>query len=106
MKYENVRGARIPALGFGTFRMKEEECTQAVANALKIGYRHLDTAEIYENEKAVGKGIATSGIDRGELFITTKAWMDDLSPDGVRKSLEQSLRDLGRVLVPDKVAQS
>jgi len=94
MKYENVRGARIPALGFGTFRMKGEECAQAVENAIKVGYRHLDTAEIYENEKAVGEGIKAAGIGRGELFITTKAWMDDMSPDGVRRSLEQSLRDL------------
>jgi len=95
MKYEEVRGARIPALGFGTFRMKDAECTQAVENALKIGYRHLDTAEIYENEKAVGKGIRSSGVAREDLFITTKAWMEDLSPNGVRKSLDQSLRDLG-----------
>jgi len=95
MKVESVRGANVPALGFGTFRMKDAECTQAVENALKVGYRHLDTAEIYENEKAVGDGIASSGIARSELFITTKAWMDDLSPDGVRKSLDQSLRDLG-----------
>jgi len=95
MKYENVGGARIPALGFGTFRMKGAECTQAVENALKIGYRHLDTAEIYENEKAVGDGIRSVGIARKDLFITTKAWMDDLSPDGVRKSLNKSLRDIG-----------
>jgi len=95
MKYEQVHGARIPALGFGTFRMKGDECKQAVENAIKIGYRHLDTAEIYENEKAVGEGIAASGISREELFITTKAWMDDMSPDGLRKSLDQSLRDLG-----------
>jgi len=95
MKYEQVHGARIPALGFGTFRMKDDECRQAVENAIKIGYRHLDTAEIYENEKAVGEGIAASGIAREELFITTKAWMDDMSPDGLRRSLDQSLRDLG-----------
>jgi len=95
MKYENARGAKIPALGFGTFRMKGDECTQAVENALKVGYRHLDTAEIYENEKAVGDGIRAVGIDRKDLFITTKAWMDDMSPNGLRKSLAQSLRDLG-----------
>jgi diketogulonate reductase-like aldo/keto reductase len=95
MKYEQVQGARVPALGFGTFRMKGEECAKAVENAIKVGFRHLDTAEIYENEKAVGDGIRASGIDRSELFITTKAWMDDMSPDGLRKSLDQSLRDLG-----------
>jgi len=95
MKYEKVTGAQIPALGFGTFRMKDDECAKAVENALKIGYRHLDTAEIYENEKAVGDGIKAVGLPRDELFITTKAWMDDLSPDGVRKSLDQSLKDMG-----------
>ena len=94
MKYEEVHGARIPALGFGTFRMKEDVCSQAVENAIKIGYRHLDTAEIYENEKFVGAGIQAGGIDRRDLFITTKAWMADLSPDGVRKNLDQTLRDL------------
>jgi len=95
MKIETVQGAKVPALGFGTFRMKGAECTQAVVNALKVGYRHLDTAEIYENEKAVGDGIQAGGIARTDLFITTKAWMDDMSPDRLRKSLDQSLRDLG-----------
>ena len=73
MKIEKVQGANVPALGFGTFRMKEAECTQAVENALKIGYRHLDTTEIYESEKAVGDGIRAGGIARSELFITIKA---------------------------------
>jgi len=94
MKFENVQGASVPALGFGTFRMKDDECAQAVENALKIGYRHLDTAEIYENEQAVGEGIKAGGLRREELFITTKAWMDDMSPEGLRKSLDQSLRDM------------
>ena len=94
MIYVQAHGATIPALGFGTFRMKGEECAQAVENAIGVGYRHLDTAEIYENEEAVGQGIASSGIDRGQLFITTKAWMDDLSPSGVRKSLDGSLSKL------------
>ena len=95
MKIETVHRANVPALGFGTFRMKGAECSQAVENALRIGYRHLDTAEIYENEKAVGDGIRAGGIAREDLFITTKAWMDDMSPDALRKSLDQSLRDLG-----------
>ncbi len=94
MKYEEIQGTRIPALGFGTFRMRGAECTQAVEAALEIGYRHLDTARIYNNEEAVGEGIRASGVPRKNLFITSKAWMDDLSPDGVRKSLEQSLEDL------------
>jgi len=87
-------GAHVPALGFGTFRMAGEECSRAVSHALRVGYRHLDTAEIYENEDAVAAGIREAGIDRAELFLTTKAWMQDLSPAGVRKSLDGSLRRL------------
>jgi 2,5-diketo-D-gluconate reductase B len=87
-------GVRVPALGFGTFRMKGEECTQAVENALEIGFRHLDTAEIYENEAAVGQAIAASSVARRDLFITTKAWMEDMSPTGLRKSLDGSLKGL------------
>jgi len=94
MEYVEVQGARVPALGFGTFRMKGSECAQAVEHAIQAGYRHIDTAEIYENEESVGEGIRAAGVRREELFITTKAWMDDLSPSGVRKSLEGSLRRL------------
>jgi 2,5-diketo-D-gluconate reductase B len=94
MIYEELHGVRVPVLGFGTFRMSAEECAKAVENAIAVGYRHLDTAVIYENEEAVAEGIAASGIDRDELFITTKAWMDDLSPAGVRTSLDGSLKRL------------
>jgi 2,5-diketo-D-gluconate reductase B len=94
MIYAEMQGAKIPVLGFGTFRMGAEECAKAVENALAVGFRHLDTAVIYENEEAVADGIAASGIGRGDLFITTKAWMDDLSPDGVRTSLDGSLKRL------------
>ena len=91
MEYVEVQGARVPALGFGTFRMTGSECAQAVEQAIQTGYRHIDTAEIYENEKSVGEGIRAAGVRREELFITTKAWIDDLSRSGVRKSLEGSL---------------
>ncbi len=94
MKYVDANGIKIPALGFGTFRLKGDACASAVTDALKIGYRHLDTAEIYENEADVGRGIQESGVPRGELFLTTKAWMDDLSEDGVARSLDGSLRAL------------
>jgi len=94
MEYIEVDGGRVPKIGFGTFRMKGDECAEAVSNALAVGYRHLDTAEIYGNEEAIAEGIRNAGVERSELFITTKAWMDDLSADGVRKSLEGSLRRL------------
>jgi len=94
MEFIGLEGEAVPVLGFGTFRMKGDECAEAVGRALAAGYRHLDTAEIYGNEEAVARGIRSAGIDRSELYITTKAWMDDLSPTGVTKSLEGSLRRL------------
>ena len=94
MEFIGIEGGKVPALGFGTFRMKGDECAEAVGRAISVGYRHLDTAEIYENEEAVARGIRDAGVDRTDLFITTKAWMDDLSSDGVAKSLEGSLRRL------------
>lgn len=95
MEFVHAQGVAIPALGFGTFRMIGEACARAVYTALRVGYRHIDTAEVYDNESAVGEGITASGIAREELFLTTKAWRDDLSPAGIRQSLEASLRRLG-----------
>ncbi|MEW5826085.1 MAG: aldo/keto reductase [Candidatus Bipolaricaulota bacterium] len=94
MIFVTSHGVSVPALGFGTFRMKGDECARAVANAIRAGFRHLDTAEIYENEAAVADGIAAAGVPRKDLFITTKAWMDDMSPAGLRKSLDASLKAL------------
>jgi 2,5-diketo-D-gluconate reductase B len=94
MIFVTSHGVSVPALGYGTFRMKGEECTRAVECAIRVGFRHLDTAEIYENEAAVGEGIAAAGAPRKDLFITTKAWMDDMSPAGLRKSLDASLKAL------------
>lgn len=70
----------MPALGLGTWPMRGAECEAAVESALGLGYRHIDTAEMYGNEDAVGAGIAASGIPRGEIFLTTKIWYD--KPDG------------------------
>lgn len=94
MDYIRVQSTMVPALGFGTFRMKDDECAEAVRAAIGAGYRHLDTAEIYGNEVAVARGIRDAAVARSELFITTKAWMEDLSPVGVERSLEGSLRRL------------
>jgi 2,5-diketo-D-gluconate reductase B len=94
MIFAKSHGFSVPALGFGTFRMKGDECARAVESALHVGFRHLDTAEIYDNEAAVAQGVAAAGIARGDLFITTKAWMDDMSPAGLRKSLDASLKAL------------
>lgn len=85
----------IPQLGFGTWMMKEEtECKNAVKAALKAGYRHFDTAQIYENEQFIGQALAESGIPRQELFITTKIWNENMYWDDVELSFEESLKKL------------
>jgi 2,5-diketo-D-gluconate reductase B len=86
---------RIPRLGLGTWPMRGAEAQQAVEGALAMGYRHLDTAAMYGNEEAVGAGIATSGLRRGEVFVTTKVWWTELAPDALRASAESSLKRLG-----------
>ena len=90
-----VQGTRVPRLGFGTWQIEGGECVEAVRDALEIGYRHLDTARAYGNEREVGAGLARSGVPREDVFLTTKVWMDDAAPDRVRPSAEASLRDLG-----------
>ncbi|MBL1224552.1 aldo/keto reductase [Enterococcus sp. BWR-S5] len=89
-------GVEVPVLGFGTFQITDpEEAKQAVMDAIQAGYRHIDTAQSYQNEKAVGQGIAASGIDRNELFITTKIWVENVSYEGVKESFQRSLTRLG-----------
>jgi len=86
-------GAQIPALGFGTWQDKDEQ-EDAVAIALKVGYRHIDTARVYGTEPAVARGIKKSGVPREEIFITTKLWNNSHHPDDVEKALDASLKDL------------
>ncbi|WP_024459697.1 2,5-didehydrogluconate reductase DkgB [Marinimicrobium sp. LS-A18] len=85
----------IPAIGLGTFRLKDQEVKDAVKSALDLGYRHIDTAQFYDNEEAVGEAIHESGIPRHELFITTKVWHDFLDGDKPVESLKESLQKLG-----------
>jgi 2,5-diketo-D-gluconate reductase B len=94
MAYVNVRGRTIPAIGLGTWRMTGKECTNAVASALDIGYRHIDTAQMYDNEGDVGLGIRQSGVDRGDVWLTTKLWPDSLSASGVHAGIDASLSRL------------
>jgi 2,5-diketo-D-gluconate reductase B len=86
---------RVPKLGFGTWRLSGRDCSDGVADALAAGYRHVDTAAVYGNEEDVGQGLRSSGVDRGDVFLATKVWPDDLAPERVRGSLERSLRALG-----------
>ncbi|MBC2183667.1 aldo/keto reductase [Listeria sp. FSL L7-0233] len=89
-------GVEVPILGFGTYQITDAtEAEQAVKDAIAAGYRHIDTAQSYMNEEAVGRGIAASGVDRKELFITTKIWVENISYKGVMSSFDRSLKRLG-----------
>ena len=83
MEILTQHGLRMPNLGFGTWTMTGAECEAAVKQALELGYRHLDTAERYENEDAVGAGLAASGVARGDVHLTTKVWWDHLAPQAM-----------------------
>lgn len=87
-------GLSLPRLGLGTWPMKGDECRAAVASALELGYRHIDTAAAYENETEVGIAIEQSAVPRDDIHITTKIWWDQLAPDAMRASAENSLSRL------------
>jgi diketogulonate reductase-like aldo/keto reductase len=87
-------GVRVPALGFGTFELDPEEVERTVPVALDVGYRHIDTAQAYRNEAAVGDAIAGSPVDRDDVFVTTKVWRDRAAPEDVESSTAASLREL------------
>lgn len=84
----------LPSFGLGTFRLKGQVVIDSVRQALELGYRHIDTAQIYGNEAEVGQAIADSGVSRSELFVTTKVWTENLSKDTLVPSLQESLRKL------------
>lgn len=88
-------GATIPQLGFGVYQIDPDETAGAVRTALEIGYRHIDTAEMYQNEKGVGQGIRDAGIDRGDVFITSKLNNGFHEPDAARKAFDGTLAALG-----------
>ncbi|KAF2177431.1 GCY protein [Zopfia rhizophila CBS 207.26] len=88
-------GAKIPAVGFGTWQAKPHEVEKAVEIALKAGYRHIDCAAIYRNEVEVGEGIRKSGVPRSEIFITGKLWNTKHAPEDVESALDKTLKDLG-----------
>ena len=88
-------GVEMPILGFGVFQVTDaEECERSVAEALRVGYRLIDTAAAYENEEAVGKAIKSSGVAREEVFVTTKLWIQDAGYESTKKAFERSLKRL------------
>ncbi|NVE00820.1 2,5-didehydrogluconate reductase DkgB [Massilia sp. BJB1822] len=86
--------SKIPAFGLGTFRLQDQVVIDSVRNGLELGYRSLDTAQIYGNEAEVGAAIAASGVRREDLFLTTKIWVDNYSPEKLVPSLKESLSKL------------
>ena len=89
-------GVKMPLLGFGVYQVPDlTECEQSVAEALRVGYRLLDTAAAYQNEEAVGKAIRRSGVARAEIFVTTKQWVEDAGYEKTKKAFDRSMQRLG-----------
>lgn len=88
-------GVEMPMEGFGVFQIPEEDCEQVVGDAISVGYRLIDTASSYQNEKAVGRAIAGCGVPREELFITTKAYIQQMGYENTKRAFQESLDNLG-----------
>lgn len=93
--YVHANGASMPCIGLGTWQSSGDEGARAVAAALKMGYRHVDTAAAYGNEEQVGEALHASGVPRAEIFVTTKVWYDRIGKDDIRRGAEASLKRLG-----------
>jgi 2,5-diketo-D-gluconate reductase B len=94
MEHQTIKGKKVPSLGLGTYRLTGDACERAVERALAMGYRHVDTAQMYGNEAEVGRGIEDSGVERGEIFLTTKIWPSDFAHDRVISKTRESLKKL------------
>lgn len=89
-----AHGARIPVIGLGTWDLRGRTCVRMVEQALRLGYRHLDTAELYDNEREVGQGLRASGVARAAVFVTTKIWPSHFAPRELARAAEESLSRL------------
>lgn len=95
MEYVTLyNGVKMPQLGYGVYQVTQEECERCVLDALKVGYRSLDTAQSYFNEEQVGNAIAKSGVSRGEIFLTTKVWIEHYGYEQAKKSVLESMEKL------------
>ncbi len=94
MDVVEANGARIPLIGLGTWDLRGKTCARMVEQALRLGYRHIDTAEMYGNESEVGEGLRASGVKRGEVFVTTKVWPSHFAPRDLEKAAKDSLAKL------------
>jgi 2,5-diketo-D-gluconate reductase B len=91
MNFIEANGAKIPAIGLGTWELRGRTCARLVEQALRLGYRHIDTAQVYENEREVGEGLRGSGVKRDDVFITTKVWTSHFTPHDLERSAKESL---------------
>src|ERR1700756_5840879 len=94
MQFVSANGARIPIVGLGTWELRGRTCARVVEQALRLGYRHIDTAEMYDNEREVGEGLRASGVKRDEVFVTTKVWPSHFAPRDLERSVQASLERL------------
>lgn len=94
MQFVEANGARIPAIGLGTWELRGRTCARLVEQAVRLGYRHIDTAQIYENEREVGEGLRASGVRRDDVFVTTKVWTTHFAPNDLERSAKESLARL------------
>jgi diketogulonate reductase-like aldo/keto reductase len=91
MHFIEANGARIPAIGLGTWELRGRTCARLVEQALRLGYRHIDTAQVYNNEREVGDGLRASGVRRDDIFVTTKVWTSHFAPHELERSVKESL---------------
>src|SRR4051795_9530965 len=91
MQFVETNGARIPAIGLGTWDLRGRVCARIVEQALRLGYRHIDTAQMYENEREVGEGLRASSVKRDQVFVTTKIWPTHFAPRDLERSAKESL---------------
>jgi 2,5-diketo-D-gluconate reductase B len=94
MQFVEANGAKIPAIGLGTWELRGRACARLVEQALKLGYRHIDTAQVYENEREVGEGLRASRVRRDDVFVTTKVWTTHFAPNDLERSTKESLTKL------------
>jgi diketogulonate reductase-like aldo/keto reductase len=94
MQFVEANGAKIPAIGLGTWELRGRTCARLVEQALRLGYRHIDTAQVYDNEREVGEGLRASGVKRDEVFLTTKVWTSHFAPKDLERSVRESLARL------------
>ena len=95
MQYKEIKGEKVPSIGLGTWRLSGNDCADAVEGALSLGYRHIDTAQMYGNEEEVGRGISGSGVDREDIFLVTKLRTGNFTREKALGSGRESVKKLG-----------